>query len=152
MRLYGIITLQKVRLYGMITLEIMYQNTILLSATWIMPQPSNYLNFLSFQPWKYLKSCLVFFTVRRSSTSFKVKHLQYYIEGVYLQYLLLKITFLLYLELKICDYGGSGNSVLISIPLLILQYCNAIWNITFNITYNLLDRRFAGVKLKWIQS
>ena len=61
MRLYGIITLQKVRLYGMITLEIMYQNTILLSATWIMPQPSNYLNFLSFQPWKYLKSCLVFF-------------------------------------------------------------------------------------------
>ena len=44
----------------MITLEIMYQNTILLQATQLMPQPSNCLNFLSFHPSEYLISCLVF--------------------------------------------------------------------------------------------
>ena len=47
-----------------------------------MPQPSNCLNFLSSYPWKYLKICFVFFTDRRSPTIFKVRHLQYYMEGV----------------------------------------------------------------------
>ena len=47
-----------------------------------MPQHSNCLNFLNFQLSKSLKSCLVLFTERRGPTSFKVRHLQYYIEGV----------------------------------------------------------------------
>ena len=47
-----------------------------------MRKPLNCLNFLNFQPSKSLKSCLVFFTERRDPTSFKVKHLQYYIKGV----------------------------------------------------------------------
>ena len=40
------------------------------------------LKYLKFSASKSLKSCLVFFTERRDQTSFKVKHLQYYIKGV----------------------------------------------------------------------
>ena len=42
-----------------------------------------------------------------------------------MQYLLLKLTFLLYLELETYDYGENGIFVLVSIPLLslaMLQY------------------------------
>ena len=47
-----------------------------------MCKPSNCLNFLNFEPSKFLKSCLVFFRERRGPTSFEVRHLPYYIKGV----------------------------------------------------------------------
>ena len=47
-----------------------------------MRKRSNCLNFLNFEPSKSLKNCLVFFTERRGPTSFKVRHLQYYVKGV----------------------------------------------------------------------
>ena len=37
-------------------------------------------------------------------------------------------------------------------PLLVLQCCNAIWNVTLIVTYNLLDRPLGSVKLRWIHS
>ena len=69
--------------------------------------PLSYLNFLRFQAWKLVKSFSVFFfTWRRGPTSFKVKHFQFYIEGM-LFTVPFKTTFPLHLELKICDYEES---------------------------------------------
>ena len=73
----------------MITLEIMYQNTFISNLS----QPSNCLNIFNLYPVKYLKSCLGFFKERGSPTSFKVKHLQYYIEGVLFAVTLTKENF-----------------------------------------------------------
>ena len=47
-----------------------------------MPQSSSCLDFLRNQPLKLLKICLFLFTERRHPSSSKVKHLQFWIEGV----------------------------------------------------------------------
>ena len=102
---------------------------------------------LSFQSSKHLKSCLVFFT-ERSPTLFKVKHLQYYIEGVLFTVPFTRSNFSpisrtgnmwLWRKWDLCANIHTSAGI---------AMCNAIWNIILNIAY--FDRPLGCVKPKWI--
>ena len=93
-----------------------------------MPPVLELPKFLKYSALKSLKSCLVFSRKEEVPLHSESDIFNTIQKECHLQYLLLKITFLVYLELKTCDYGGSGTSVLVSIPLLVLAmlHCN-IW-------------------------
>ena len=82
-----------------------------------MPQRSNGSNLLNVQPSKSLKSCLVF-SLKEEVPLHSKSNICNTVKGVSFTVPSTKITFLLYLKLKISDYEGSGTSVLGSIPLL----------------------------------
>ena len=79
-------------------------------ATWLMPQPWSCLNFLRFQSWKFLKSCVFLSKDEEVALYPKSNIYNFRPTNCYFQYVLLKITLLPHVRLKMFDYGESRTS------------------------------------------